>query len=110
MEDEIPDHISTSTSQIARLTTNGSLSPIFNIVCPGMIRTNIARDFASKSFFFKIVEAVFMSILSNPADVGARSLVLIASTTLDQHGTFRNPILMKDEYAVQNVGSHTYEP
>ncbi|KAH6696665.1 hypothetical protein BKA61DRAFT_741589 [Leptodontidium sp. MPI-SDFR-AT-0119] len=79
---------------------NGSPSLIVNIIYAGMTRTNIAWDFASKGFFFKIVEAVVMSVLSNPADVGAGSLFLIATTMLDQHGTFRNPMLTKDGYAV----------
>ncbi|KAH7355449.1 hypothetical protein BKA65DRAFT_498436 [Rhexocercosporidium sp. MPI-PUGE-AT-0058] len=88
--------------ELAKLAVDedGCPSPIVNIVCPGMIRTNIARDFANKGFFFKIVEAVLMFFITNPADVGARSLVLIATTTPDQHGTFRNPMLTKEEYAI----------
>ncbi|KAG4437048.1 hypothetical protein IFR05_007462 [Cadophora sp. M221] len=91
--------------ELAKLAVdeNGSPSPIVNIVCPGMIRTNIARDFASKGIFFKIAEAVIMSIICNPVDVGARSLVLIATTTPDQHGTFRNPMLTKDEYDLKSA-------
>lgn len=63
-----------------------------------MIRTNIARGFASKGFIYKMVETIFMFIRANPADVGARSLVLIATTTPEEHGTFRNPMLTRVEY------------
>tara|TARA_R110002060_G_scaffold22499_3_gene30488 strand:- start:328 stop:915 length:588 start_codon:yes stop_codon:yes gene_type:complete len=75
-----------------------SPSPIVNIVCPGMIRTNIARGFANKGTFFKLIEALFMYIRCNPADVGARSLVLMGTTTKEEHGTFRNPMLSREEY------------
>lgn len=63
-----------------------------------MIRTNIARGFANKGIFFKLIEALFMYIRCNPADVGARSLVLMGTTTKEEHGTFRNPMLSRKEY------------
>ncbi|KAK0119363.1 hypothetical protein ONS95_010815 [Cadophora gregata] len=90
--------------EVARLAVgeDGRPSPIINIVCPGMIRTNIARDFANKGFFNKLVAMLFMYIRCNPADVGARSLVLMGITKEEEHGTFRNPMLTREEYDVRS--------
>ncbi|KAH7411510.1 hypothetical protein BKA64DRAFT_663616 [Cadophora sp. MPI-SDFR-AT-0126] len=82
---------------------DGNPSPIINIVCPGMIRTNIARGFANKGPLYKLIEAAFMFIRCNPADVGARSLVLMGDTTKEEHGTFRNPMLSREEYASKSA-------
>lgn len=70
-----------------------------------MIRTNIARDFVGRGYLFKLIEMFYMSMKANPADVGARSLILVATTTPDQHGAFKSPVLTDEEYAVYDCPS-----
>ena len=42
---------------------------------------------------------LFFWLKANPADVGAKSLVLAATTTPEQHGIFRRPYMTDEEYA-----------
>jgi hypothetical protein len=85
--------------QLVTTKLTNSPSPIINTVCPGLIKTNIARSFAEKRFFYKLATHLFLWLKANPADVGAKSLVLVATTTPEQHGMFRRPYMTDKEYA-----------
>jgi hypothetical protein len=73
-------------------------SPIVNSVCPGMIKTNITRDFTKDSLFFTMVEKVFMWIKAAPVERGGKSLVLATTTNEAQHGMFLRPYMTDEEY------------
>ncbi len=71
--------------------------PIVNSVCPGYIRTNIAHAFGEKNPFMTPIIALFFFLKCNPADVGARSLVKLGNTAIEEHGKFKTPDEM-DKY------------
>lgn len=48
-------------------------------------------QYVAKAYMVLALKAV-------PADVGARSLILAAKTTSEEHGTFRRPYLTDEEY------------
>ncbi|KUJ06422.1 NAD(P)-binding protein [Mollisia scopiformis] len=81
-------------------SAGGKISPIVNTVCPGIVQTGIARSFGGGVWGMQCVAKAYMALALKavPADVGARSLVVAAKTTPEQHGTFRRPYLTDDEY------------
>jgi len=74
-------------------------NPIINAVCPGFIKTNIGHTYAERGIVYKLLLAIFNALKAAPSDVGARSLVLAATTKEEEHGTFRRPYMTDDEYA-----------
>jgi hypothetical protein len=88
-----------------------SPSPIVNIVCPGRVSSNLARDVAAKSIIHRGLVAGFKYFATLPTDVGARQLVLAATTSPAEHGKFIRPYYTDAEYdeyvtsAFENLGN-----
>lgn len=68
-------------------------SPIVNSVCPGFVKTDIARGFS-----FQFLLQFFLWMKALPTDVGARSLVLLGATAPGLHGQFRQPYFTEEKY------------
>jgi hypothetical protein len=65
-----------------------------NSVCPGFLKTDIARTFSMQFVlhFFYWMKAI-------PTYVSANTLVLLGTTTPEQHGEFHRPYFTDEQYA-----------
>ena len=70
------------------------LSPIVNSVCPGFVKTDIARTFS-----MQFILQIFYWMKATPTDFGANTLVLLGTTTPEQHGEFHRPYFTDEQYA-----------
>lgn len=57
-------------------------------MCPGIIKTNLAHGFADKGIIQQAGISVFHWLKAVPADVGARTLVLSATSKAEDNGKF----------------------
>lgn len=69
-----------------------------NVVCPGRVATDIARDLATKSIVHRGIVGIYNALLCVSPDVGARALVMAATTTPAEHGKFLRPYMTDAEY------------
>jgi len=76
-------------AEIAKLTTNSDGSPtiIVNTMCPGIVRTSLARNYTS-FLFQRILIPVFLGAFSKTAEQGSRTLVLSSLAGPEKHGEF----------------------
>lgn len=86
------------------LAKDGRPSPIINSVCPGFVKTDIARGFS-----IQLLIQFFFWMKAVPVDVGANSLVLLGTTTPEQHGKFFRPYYTDEEYAGVSATNITSE-
>lgn len=68
-------------------------SPIVSSVCPGFVKTDIGRGYS-----FQLFLQFFFWMKAMPTDVGAKALVMLGTTTPEQHGQFRRPYLTDEQY------------
>ncbi|KAI1353243.1 hypothetical protein F5Y01DRAFT_277334 [Xylaria sp. FL0043] len=83
---------------------------IVNSLCPGLVRTGIGRNIASRSWFLKAVIYVYLAVVAKSPDHGSRFCVTVALKPKENHGEFFNFWLTANQYhkhAVKNVTSGT---
>ncbi|KAI1753874.1 hypothetical protein F4782DRAFT_73614 [Xylaria castorea] len=67
---------------------DGRPDVIINTTCPGIVRTDLARNFTENSLFFTIAVAVFQAVLAKTAENGARALIAAGLTKEGENGKF----------------------
>jgi hypothetical protein len=80
------------------LLTACRASPIVNTVCPGPVKTNLSRHFASRSIFHQGLVAL-ITVRSLSPEEGARALVLATTTTPPENGKFVTAFISDADYA-----------
>jgi hypothetical protein len=67
-------------------------------LCPGIIKTNLARDFSEKGIVQKTIVQLFQALKGAPPNVGARTLVLATTLQEKDNGKFFAPYKTDAEY------------
>ncbi|KAI1345319.1 hypothetical protein F5Y01DRAFT_300830 [Xylaria sp. FL0043] len=80
------------------LGPDGEPLVIVNSVCPGMVKTDIGRLIASRSWFHSLCVFLTLLITAKTADSGSRICVMAALKPKDSHGEFFNYFLTTDQY------------
>ncbi|KAF1962885.1 NAD(P)-binding protein [Byssothecium circinans] len=86
--------------EISRLALGPDGDPlvIVNSVCPGMVKTDIGRHIASRSWFYALGVWMTLLITAKSADSGARICVTAALKPKENHGEFFNYWMTTDQY------------
>ncbi|KAK3318787.1 hypothetical protein B0H66DRAFT_249760 [Apodospora peruviana] len=84
-------------SKLAR-GPDGDPLVVVNSVCPGMVKTDIGRHIASRSWFHSLCVYLTLLITAKSADSGARICVTAALKPKENHGEFLNYWLTADQY------------
>jgi len=71
---------------------------ILNTICPGAIKTDLAKDFKSKGFIHGILVDIFQAVKSSSVEVGARYLVTSAASAEIDLGKFHIPYLTEAQF------------
>ncbi|KAH6645802.1 hypothetical protein BKA67DRAFT_86297 [Truncatella angustata] len=61
---------------------------ILNILCPGAVKTDLARNFRDKSVAFVILVEVFQTLFGKSPEDGARTYMASVTTSESEHGKF----------------------
>jgi len=85
--------------EIAKLALgpNGSPQVIVNPMCPGMVKSDLGRQFR-KGFVMSLMVDIFMSTVAKPTEGGARSLVLAALTLPAENGKYITHYQSDEDY------------
>lgn len=83
-------YLSTPITIRSRHTTDGLLSPtsplvVVNSVCPGMVKTDIGRHIASRSWFHELCVFLTLLITAKTAESGSRICVMAALKPKENH-------------------------
>ncbi|ROW13644.1 hypothetical protein VPNG_04525 [Cytospora leucostoma] len=86
--------------EISRLARGPDGDPlvVVNSVCPGMVKTDIGRHIASRSWFHNLCTVLTLWVTAKTADSGARICVAAALKPKEAHGEFFNYWLTADQY------------
>ncbi|KAI1425541.1 hypothetical protein F5Y12DRAFT_714030 [Xylaria sp. FL1777] len=79
-----------AADELAKLAEGGDGRPevIINTSCPGIVKTNLARNFTEGSRIFTIAVFLFHGFLGKTAENGARTLIATALTKENENGKF----------------------
>ncbi|KAF2965442.1 hypothetical protein GQX73_g8142 [Xylaria multiplex] len=104
-----------AADELAKLAKgeDGRPEVIINTSCPGVVKTNIARNYTEGSILFTIAVAIFHGLQGKTAENGARTLIAAGRTKEDENGKFIRFYGSEEEYQkqretmfVSNSGSH----
>ncbi|KAJ8105588.1 hypothetical protein ONZ43_g7371 [Nemania bipapillata] len=86
--------------EISRLARGPDGDPlvIVNSVCPGMVKTDIGRLIAVRSWFHELSVWLTLLITAKTAESGSRICVMAALKPKENHGEFFNYFLTNDQY------------
>ncbi|KAI0418687.1 hypothetical protein F5X98DRAFT_107862 [Xylaria grammica] len=82
---------------------------IINTSCPGVVRTNLARNYTEGSLLFTIAVAFFHGFLGKTAENGARTLIAAGRTKEDENGKFVRFYGSEEEYQKRKETMFTSE-
>ena len=80
------------------LTLICSPSPIVNVVCPGPVKSDLARQLTEKGILQGIMVRIWFTVKCLSTDVGARALVMAAKTITEENGKFVRFYMTDAEY------------
>ncbi|KAH7014259.1 uncharacterized protein B0I36DRAFT_436317 [Microdochium trichocladiopsis] len=75
-------------AELARDEKTGRPQVIVNTCCPGIVKTDLARNHAAKGLHMVAGIALFHGVLGKTAEQGARTLLRSVMTGEEQHGEF----------------------
>jgi len=101
-----PHIFSTATSKLQ--LTSRRPSPITNTACPGLIGTNLIREFKAQSPIHTLFARIHLFLTANPVSYGARALILATLVPPSEHGIFRAPYVAPKDYAAYVTSSSSY--
>jgi hypothetical protein len=78
---------------------------IVNTVCPGLVSTNLGRAVSKLSWKMRLFVPIYFNVLGKSADYGARSYLIAARTSEDEHVSC---ILIRDPSIVRTVSVADY--
>ncbi|KAI1151750.1 hypothetical protein F4825DRAFT_476756 [Nemania diffusa] len=81
---------------------DGRPEVIVNTACPGVVRTQLARNLTADSRFFTIAVAVFHGVQGKTAESGARTLIAAGLTKEEENGKFIRFYGSEEEYQKQS--------
>ncbi|KAK6825716.1 short chain dehydrogenase/ reductase [Apiospora arundinis] len=87
--------------ELVKLARNDNESPqiIMNTVCPGVVKTSLARDYQARGGFgMRLVVGAFQGLFGKSASDGARSYLAAVTTKESQHGDFIQFYKREKEY------------
>ncbi|KAI1354158.1 hypothetical protein F5Y01DRAFT_321828 [Xylaria sp. FL0043] len=92
-----------AAEELAKLAEgeDGRPEVIINTSCPGVVKTNLARNFTEGSRAFAIAVALFHAFLGKSAENGARTLIAAGLTKEDENGKFIRFYGSEEEYQRQ---------
>jgi len=67
-------------------------------MCPGLCKSDLARNYYNKGILLSIAVAVFYTTFARSSESGARTLVLSAMTGPEEHGKYIRHYGTDDEY------------
>jgi hypothetical protein len=83
---------------IEMLTRTSSSNPVVNSICPGPVRSDLAREFSDRGALQRgIINALFARTHNN-TEVGTRPIVLAATVPPEDNGKFIQPYWSEAEY------------
>ncbi|KAI1165480.1 hypothetical protein F5B18DRAFT_171152 [Nemania serpens] len=100
-----------AAAELAKLAKGKNNRPevIINTTCPGVVRTQLARDFQESSRALAIGVAIFYAIQAKTPEKGARTLLAAGLTKENENGKFIRFYGSESEYEKQSEALFTSE-
>ncbi|KAI0910242.1 hypothetical protein F4823DRAFT_381803 [Ustulina deusta] len=92
-----------AADELAKIAQGTDARPevIVNTCCPGVVKTNLARNYTEGSRAYTIAVAVFLAFLGKTAESGARTLIAAGVTKESENGKFVKFYGSEQEYQKQ---------